>query len=83
VSFDFSNNNESNSNSPTATFITPNHYGPVTGDTIEDALRELETAGDAVVKLNGSEVDINAPIQAGAVYIVVPGTVAKGGFPGA
>jgi hypothetical protein len=70
----------------TATFIAPDHYGPVNiepGMTIEQALESIGQSADSVVKLNGTQQDLTNGVAEGAVYLVVPGSVAKGGFDGA
>jgi hypothetical protein len=70
----------------TATFIAPDHFGPVEltpGMTLSEALASIGQNGDAIVKLNGSQQRLDDGVTAGAVYIVVPGSVAKGGFDGA
>ena len=71
------------SDAPRATFIAPDHYGPVMitpGMTIEQALEEIGQDADAVVKLNGTQAPLSHLVQADAVYLVVPGSVAKGNF---
>lgn len=70
----------------TATFIAPDHFGPLTiakGMTIQQGLDAAGLDGNAVVKLNGTQVYGDDKVIADAVYIVVPDSVAKGGFDGA
>lgn len=70
----------------TATFIAPDHYGPVdieAGDTIADVLERIGQDAASIVKLDGKQRDLDDGVAAGGIYLVVPGSVAKGGFDGA